>query len=527
MKCICVVFIACCLDLLGVQAQERAFAVASSAPGREVRGIYSILDFGAVRDTACVSTDAINAAIDCCSRNGGGRVVIPSGKFKSGTVFLKDNVELYLSDGAYLYASGNYEDFPVQPKAAYRSQKDEGGWAALIYAVEAENISVTGNGVIDGRGRGKKGRVSGVAGDANGRPRNLLFISCKDVRVSGVHMLNAAMWNQHYLDCEDVTVDNIKVFNHCNGNNDGIDIDGCRRFILANSVIDSDDDGIVLKSTGSAPCEDIIVSNCIVSSYANAIKCGTESTGGFRNIVISDCIVKPSRNKGERILKSTPSGITAISLEVVDGGIMDGVSVDNVMIEGTECPLYVRLGNRGRKHISEAPEPLVGRMRNIQISNITAYGTGNFCSSITGIPGGEIENIYLSNIRFFNRGGLTEGNFRQQGDMDGKRHDTAGNTWRDKYWASHKDVVEDEKGYPQPTVWGNLPSYGLFVRNVKEITVDHAVFRSEKPDPRIPVIAVNVGSLTLDGIQANDASRPVVRLDNVHTYETGKCMVEK
>lgn len=133
-------------------------------------------------------------------------------------------------------------------------------------------------------------------------------------------MQNSALWNQHYLNCEDVTVDNIRVYNHCNGNNDGIDIDGCRRFTLSNSIIDSDDDGIVLKSTGTAACEDIVVTGCIVSSFANAIKCGTESTGGFKNILVADCIVKPSRNKGERIIKSTPSGIAAISLEIVDGG---------------------------------------------------------------------------------------------------------------------------------------------------------------------------------------------------------------
>lgn len=84
-------------------------------------------------------------------------------------------------------------------------------------------------------------------------------------------MRNSALWNQHYLDCEDVIVEHIHVFNHCNGNNDGIDIDGCRRFILSDSVIDSDDDGIVLKSTGLAPCEDVVINNCIVSSFANAI----------------------------------------------------------------------------------------------------------------------------------------------------------------------------------------------------------------------------------------------------------------
>ena len=262
--------------------------------------------------------------------------------------------------------------------------------------------------------------------------------------------------------------------------------------------------------------------NITLSSFANAIKCGTESTGGYKNIVISNCIVKPSCNKGDRIIKSTPSGITAISLEVVDGGIMDGVSIDNIVIEGTECPLYVRLANRGRKYIDEAPVPPIGKMRNIQISNVTAYDTGNFCSSITGIPGGEIENIYLSNVRFLNKGGLVAGNCRTANDMQGKRHDTAGNVFRNQYWSSHREVKEDEKGYPQPTVWGNLPSYGLFIRNVRSIAVDNATFQSEKPDPRIPVIAVNVGNLSLDRIQVNDISSAGVLLDNVRTADVDR-----
>lgn len=396
----------------------------------EVRRQYecSILDFGASVDTNIVNTTAINKAIEHCYRQGGGRVIVPAGRFKTGTIFLKDNVELRLENGAYLFASENPDDFPLMPPAAYRSLKDEGGWSALIYAGEARNIALTGYGTLDGRGKGRKGRVGGVAGDANGRPRNLLFISCRNVRVEGVTMQNSALWNQHYLNCEDVTVDNIRVYNHSNGNNDGIDIDGCRRFILSNSIIDSDDDGIVLKSTGTAPCENVIISNCIVSSFANAIKCGTESTGGFKNISISDCIVKPSRHTGERILKSTPSGITAISLEIVDGGIMDGVTINNVLIEGTECPLYIRLANRGRQYPDDAPVPPVGRMRNIQISNITAYGTGNFCSSITGIENAKIENIYLNNIRFMNRGGLVEGAFLPDPAMEGKRHDVASGT---------------------------------------------------------------------------------------------------
>lgn len=459
------------------------------------RYVYNINDYGANNDTTCTSTKAIQDAIDECSLNGGGRVVIPAGTYKSGTIVLKDNVELHLSNGAILKASRNAEDFIIFPHTEYRSLKDIGGWASLIYADGAKNISITGNGTIDGDGKGIRGMIRNVSGDCNGRPRNILLISCANVRVSDVTIRNAAMWNQHYLNCDDVMVANIRSWNHCNGNNDGVDIDGCRRFILSSSIIDSDDDGIVLKSTGLAPCEDVIVTGCTVSSFANAIKLGTESTGGYKNILISDCVVKPSANKGDRVIKSTPSGISAISLEEVDGGVMDGVTVNNILIDGTECPLFIRLGNRGRKHIAEAPVPPIGTIRNIRISNVTAYHTGNFGSSITGIWDKKIENVSLSDIRIVNRGGLKKGAYRLKDADYGMRHDMAGNVFADKYWIGEKDVKEDDKGYPQPTVWGNLPSYGLFIRHVKNVKMNNVTFESEVEDPRKPLIAVDVDNI--------------------------------
>lgn len=453
--------------------------------------VFHTKDYGLTDDSTQLCTEAIQQAIDACHRAGGGQVVIPAGVHQSGTIVLKDNVELHLSNGAQLVASKNAGDFKNFPPTSYRSLKDAGGWVSLIYANGAQHIAITGQGTIDGRGAGRKGTIQGVAGDCNGRPRNILFISCRDVTVKDITMRNSALWNQHYLNCEDVRVSGIHVWNHCNGNNDGIDIDGCRRFILSNSIIDSDDDGIVLKSTGTAPCEDVVVTGCVVSSFANAIKLGTESTGGYKNILINDCIVKPSANKGKRILKSTPSGISAISLEAVDGGVMDGVTVDNILIEGTECPLYVRLGNRARKHIPDAPKPPVSIMRNISISHITAHNTGNFGSSITGIPSRKIENISLSDIHITNRGGLKKGSFRTHSD-DARRHDMGKNIDFDRYLKSAKDVKEDEAGYPQPTVWGNLPSFGLFVRHVEHITLHNVTFSSKGSEPRKAVIMVDV-----------------------------------
>jgi polygalacturonase len=275
----------------------------------------------------------------------------------------------------------------------------------------------------------------------------------------------------------DVVVDKINVYNHANRNNDGIDIDGCRSFTLSNSTFDTDDDAIVLKSTGSAPCENIVITNCIVSSFCNAIKAGTESTGGFKNISISNCVIKPSTNAHPPIY-GTAKGIAGLSLEIIDGGIMDGVSISNITIEGEECPLYIRLGNRARKHTAAAPEPGGGIMRNIVINNVVAYHTGNYCSSITAIPGYFIENVSLSNIQFNNIGGLKAG----------------------EYISDAEKVKEDIKGYPEPKTWKELPSSGLFVRHVKNLQVTGLMLNSEQPDPRTPVIAVDVEGLQIHSI---------------------------
>jgi len=440
---------------------------------------FNIKQYGAVSDTTKLSTIAINKAIDVCSRSGGGRVVVPAGNYKTGTIVLKNNVELYLYRGATLYLSTRHQDIPRQKQPAYRSQKDPGGWYAFIYAEGAHNIGISGDGVIDGRGGWQTPRPEAIpGGDLDGRPRNILFISCKDVSVKDITMLNAGIWNQHYLNCEDVIVDRIKVYNHANRNNDGIDIDGCRRFVLSNSIIDSDDDAIVLKSTGVAGCADVVINNCILSSFTNAIKCGTESTGGFKNIAITNCVVKISKSKVAPIFGRTNIGITGISLEIVDGGVMDGVTVNNIMIEGTEAPIYIRLGNRARLHTVGAPQPGFGTMKNVHISNIIATSAGNYTSSITGVPGSSIENVTLDNIFFTNKGDV-----------------------KDDYIKDAKSVSEDEKGYPEPTVWKNLPASGLFVRHVKNISLSNIVFDSVTADVRPAVIGVDVDNISISGVK--------------------------
>ncbi len=452
---------------------------------------FYINNFGAIADGKTLNTKAIQSAIDACADAGGGKVVFTSGKYLSGTILLKSNVELHFEHNSTLLGSTQHKDYPLQPLPKYRSHKDQlGGFYALIYAEGVENIAITGSGTIDGQGKFQMPRPNPVAGDIDGRPRNILFVSSKNIRVEGIHLRNSGVWNQHYLNCEDVIIDRISVYNHSNRNNDGIDIDGCRRVILSNSIIDSDDDGITLKSTGAAASEDIVITNCVVSSFCNAIKAGTESSGGFKNISISNCIIKPSKAKEEPFFKTPKIGITGLSLIIVDGGTMEGVTVSNLAIYGTMAPIYIRLGNRARRYTTGIAEPKVGKVQNISISNIVAYGAGSWGSSITGIPGHPVKNISLNNIQLFISGGVTEGEF-------------------------NKIVSEDEKGYPQPSVWENLPSSGLFIRHAKNISITNLMLGTKKVDVRVPIIVEDVCALQIKGTQ-------IINLDNSKPFVVGK-----
>ena len=438
---------------------------------------FCISEYGAVGDGITINTVAIQSAIDACAKSGGGKVIIPSGKFLSGTIIMKSNVELHFEQNATLLASTRHKDYPLQPLPKYRSHKDQlGGFYALIYAEGAENISLTGHGTIDGQGKLQEPRPDPKARDIDGRPRNLLLISCKNILVEGLHFNNSGVWNQHYLNCEDVKVDKISVYNHSNRNNDGIDIDGCRRFILSNSTFDSDDDGITLKSTGAAPCEDIVITNCIVSSFCNAIKAGTESSGGFRNITISNCVVKPSISKTTPVFDTPKIGITGLSLIIVDGGVMEGISVNNLTIYGTMAPIYIRMGNRARKYTEEAAKPEMGKVRNISISNVVAYGAGEWGSSITGQPGFPLQNISLSNIQLFTKGGVKSGTFDE-------------------------NVKEDPQGYPQPTTWKTLPASGFYIRHAEGVSINNVTFGVEAEDERAPIVADDVSELQITDVR--------------------------
>ena len=424
---------------------------------------YDIPDFGAVSDTTVLSTEAIQKAIDTCSEKGGGQVVIPPGNYKTGTLVMRSHVDLHLETGATLYGSTHLEDYRPM-RTDYVSLRTWGETVQLIFADRVQDVSISGHGTIDGRGSAFKKLSWNDEGIT--RPHLLRFVQSQDITVEDVTLRNSGCWMQHYLACDRVQIRGIKVFNRNNYNNDALDLDGCHDVVVSDMMADSDDDAITLKSTSPRLCENIVIHDCIVSSHCNGIKLGTETNGGFRNINISNCIVKPSEDQSTQFFgDSLKRGTSAISLEIVDGGILENVHVSGIVVEGTESPIFIRLGNRARGYAQGVPVEKVGNIRGVHLSNITVNNAGRTGCSITGLPGHPVEDIWLSDITIHQQGGC-------------------------KNVAVPAD--EKEKEYPEATMWGVLPAKGFFVRHARNVNFRNVTITTTQADERPEYVKVDV-----------------------------------
>lgn len=440
---------------------------------------YNIVAYGAKTDTTILSTKAVQQAIDDCSKAGGGRVVVPTGQYKIGSIVLKSGVNLYLEQGATLFGSTDPKDY--QPmKSDYVSLRTQTSTIQLIYADKVKNVVIDGFGTIDGQGRAFKKLTWNDEGIT--RPHLIRFIQSQDITIKDITLKNSGCWMQHYLACDRVRIDGIRVFNRNNYNNDALDIDGCHEVIVRGIIADSDDDGITLKSTSPRLCDNIRISDCVISSHCNAVKLGTETNGGFRNINISGIVVKPSSDQSSQFFGApSKKGTSALSLEIVDGGVMENVNVSNFTVEGTESPIFIRLGNRGRGYklkktakglsgkgnddtITELiPIDHIGHIDGIHLDNFQIRNAGPVGCSITGLPGNPVRNIWLSNITIQHQGGVNEIDLKAINDSIAN---------------------EKEKAYPEATMWGNLPAKGFYLRHTRNVHFNNIDIRTDAPDVR-------------------------------------------
>jgi len=427
---------------------------------------YNIVDFGAKPDGTTLCTQAIQTAIDRCAEDGGGTVHCPAGTWLTGTVYLASHVTLWLDSGCVLLGSKEKKDYGP-PRKSRGTEGETFSYWAIIGGKGLENIAIRGRGTIDGQGSNFKYK--------NGpRPKNIYLEDCSDVLIEGVRLRNAGSWMQHYRNCDRLAIRDIAVFNHVSYNNDGLNIDSCRDVTITGCIVDSDDDGIVMKSLSLDPSQNIAISDCIVSSHCNSVKMGTESGGGFQNITVTNCTICSPRYS--KVIYGRQRGLAGVALEIVDGGTLDRVAISNLTIKGVTVPIFMRLGNRARVY-GQGLKPAVGTFRNVTISNIVAADCSAIGCSITGLPEHLIENVILSNVNLGFEGGGT------------------------KEEASRK-IAEKPESYPESTMFGTLPAYGFFCRHVKGLRFQNVRLQSETADFRHAMVFDDVSDVVVDSLDA-------------------------
>ncbi|HYJ46158.1 MAG TPA: glycoside hydrolase family 28 protein, partial [Pyrinomonadaceae bacterium] len=484
-----------------------------------------------------LDTPAINKAIDAAAKAGGGTVFFPAGSYLSVSIHLKSNITLYLDQGATILAAdpaahkGSY-DLPEPNQWDMYQDFGHSHWHnSLIWGEGLQNVSILGPGLIDGRGLTRRsprprrpvqpgdrpttlgGGQTGVRQQSplgeddppevmNGLGNKAIALKlCRNVILRDFSILQGGHFAILATGVDNLTIDNVKV----DTNRDGFDIDACRNVRVSNCSVNSpNDDAIVLKSSyalGQARAtENVTITGCAVSGYdigslldatykrnvteapdhdgpTGRLKFGTESNGGFRNITISDIVFDHCRG---------------LALETVDGALLEDVAITNITMRDVQnSPIFLRLGARMRGPAGLTP----GALRRVRISNLVAYNADpRYASIISGIPGHDIEDVRLSNIRIYYQGGGT----RAQAEAT---------------------PPEKETNYPEPSMFGVLPAYGFFIRHARGVELNNVEVSYLKDDARPAFILEDVKGADFFRIKARKAEgEPVFMLRNVTDF---------
>jgi polygalacturonase len=348
------------------------------APADLHAGVFDVRDFGALGDQTTLDTAAIQAAVDACTRAGGGTVRVSRGDYLCGTVRLGSGVRLELASDATLWASRRAEDYLR-------------GNASLLVAEKAQGIELVGPGTLRGIGEGDLGRRADKS-DAKMpefRAGILRFTNCRDVTVRNLQILYSDTWTLHFRFCDNITVEDVTIRNHYfHTNADGIDPVSCKKVRIARCDITAGDDCIVCKTADGRPCEDVRVSDCKLESIATAIKLGTESSGDFRDMQFTNCTIRNST--------------VGIGLFLKDGGTMEQIKFSKIRIENytprgesnvekSMFPVFVDIERRNL-------DSQVGHIRDVTLEEIAIQS--GYGALIQGMSESPIENLTLNKIDF-------------------------------------------------------------------------------------------------------------------------------
>jgi hypothetical protein len=492
----------------------------------------SIKNFGAIADGITNNAEVIQRAIDKVSTGGGGRVIIPPGNYMTGSIFLKSGVDLHLELGATLLGPTTTEGY-VKSKSR----------PSVVSARDQHDIAISGEGIIDGQAQElmldifKKLRSGELKDDSIwmfkrpgvARANNINFVGCKNVKITGITLKNSSDWVQEYRQCDNVVIDRVKVQSTAYWNNDGLDITDSKNVRITNCFINSSDDAICLKSEDPRfLCENIYIDSCILRSSANGFKLGTASVGGFKNIVVRNLTVYDTYR-------------SAIALESVDGGILENIDISGVSATNTGNAIFIR---RGHRNVNGK----VGILKDVHIANVKAdiplfkpdqgyplegppdhlnpgldkmprrpsqyhiYGHpylpyNLIPSSIVGLPGYPVENVLLENIHI-TYGGKADKNIAFiSPDAITK-------------------IPENKDRYPEFSMWGELPSWGFYMRHASGIEVKNMTLKYVQDDFRPAIVMDDVQSSVISDLNVPSAKEmPMIQLNNTKDVQLKKLKI--
>ncbi len=497
---------------------------------------FNIRDYGAKGDGKTLDTAAINKAIETAASKGGGTVYFPAGTYLSFSIRLKSNITIHLDNGATLLAAdpaihkGKYDMPEPNPWDMYQDFGHSHWQNSLMWGIGIENFAIIGQGRIDGLGLSKRSpgprrpRTEGETpvsmannvsplGEMSDRKemeglgtKAIALKLSKNITLKDFTIFRGGHFAVIATGVDNLTIDGLRV----DTNRDGFDIDACRNVRISNVYVNSpNDDAIVLKSSYALgfnrATENVTITNSQVSGFdlgtmldgtyqtktefapdrdrvTGRIKFGTESNGGFKNITITN--INFVRCRG-------------LAIETVDGGYIEDVVVSNItMRDITTAPIFIRLGKRQR-----APEGTpVAKVRRIIIDNVTVSGAHHeYASIIAGLAESPVEDVRLSNIRIHYNGGGTKAD-------------------------AERTIPENEKNYPEPSMFGVTPAYGFYVRHARGITFDNVKVTYEKAEERPALFFDSVNGIDLFRIDAQEplsSSRFVLKnVENIAIFQS-------
>jgi len=492
--------------------QKTSFLIALTILGAVIAfaedspAVFSVTDYGANGNGITENAASIQRAIDAASAAGGGVVLFPPGEYRTGTIFLKNNVTLRLDKGATIKGTPDYSLYPADIEPVYETfllREDRYGSRVLIVALEKENVAIEGQGIIDGNGEApelkEKKRLASI---------NLIrFIKCKNVRVEGTGALdnkllitNAAHWAVQPIGVDGLTVRNVHIHNYGGQTPDGLAICDCRNVLVEDCCVESDDDAMTLKSgTPEIPIENVTVKDSTFISRVCGFKIGPQTFGGFKDIHIAGCrfegATKPPGTKYD------PHH--GVFLNIANGGYIDGVLVENCTMSNIPSALSVFLGRVAsaywKTYWPEKPEKTEwGSIKNVTFRNITARNMGSFGIMLEGRSESKLRNLRFENVHIESAGAGKE----------------------------RAPAAEKPGAYPNLVYLyeGNISTWGMFMRHVDGVTFEGVHLWTEEADPRPDLYVEDVQNFDKGGYvpQVRPASNTRIwKPDHTSEFEVG------